>query len=189
MISKLALVLIILPPRHCAGVWAVTSVKAYFVPMAVPLGFKRLAGYIRGENSDNVEIPMALPVVVFPGRPCGSMWSWCKKNVTLAFFLPFDYHEDPPKPDDDSIRIIESPEFTAYVSSKGGPWPMGCRAHALMHALHEDGIELDHPRVLFAHYDPPFRFRHRHDEVWVVERKRGNDTVDGTVSMPWVAAA
>lgn len=38
-----------------------------------------------------MKLNMTVPVVVNAGPECRPKWSWCKRNVTVAFFVPLDY--------------------------------------------------------------------------------------------------
>jgi len=45
-----------------------------------------------------------------------------------------------------------------------------------LQALDAQGVEFDDTHFFFAGYDPPFRLRDRHNEVWVVAPDSGSIT-------------
>jgi hypothetical protein len=138
--------------------------------MASSTGFKRLFSYIEGENEDNVKIPMTAPVVT---KIQASAGPFCKSNFTVAFFVPFDFQEDPPEPINPDVFIFKAPPFTAHVAHSGGfifdDWTVSKMAKRLAEDLDSQGEKYDEDAFMLAGYDPPFRLQNRHTEVWFID--------------------
>jgi hypothetical protein len=152
------------------GVWVATHVQTYAYAMASSTGFKRLFSYIEGENEDNVKIPMTAPVVT---KIQASAGPFCKSNFTVAFFVPFDFQEDPPEPINPDVFIFKAPPFTAHVAHSGGfifdDWTVSKMAKRLAEDLDSQGEKYDEDAFMLAGYDPPFRLQNRHTEVWFID--------------------
>ncbi|KAK9865248.1 hypothetical protein WJX84_003692 [Apatococcus fuscideae] len=139
-------------------------------------GFKALFGYISGKNDEGVKIPMTVPVLTsyLPKRnethPPGPE---AQKNFTISFYLQPKIAEDPPKPLDSRVKIINVPSSKVYVTSFGGyaptPKVLGILKHFIK-ALKDDDVEvsLDSGMIFLAVYDAPFKFFGRHNELWWV---------------------
>jgi hypothetical protein len=155
------------------SVWASTRVEAYTLATAQAAGFKRLFAYISGSNAKNASIPMTAPVLtaVPPAPPAGP---FCAANWTISFLVPAEHRAHPPRPADPAIFISTLPAGSFYVGSRGGwAWEadsaVARAAAALVDAARADGrpASLKKAAVFVAGYDPPFRLRGRHTEVWV----------------------
>ena len=133
---------------------------------------QRLFKYIDGGNEDGVKIPMTSPVLVDMEPSSGP---FCKQNFTVSFFMPFDFQDNPPAPLDDKIFIEEKEDFTVFVAQSGGfrmdDFTLGRMAGALTDALDADGRTYDPSHFYFAGYDPPFRIKDRHNEVWILGKE------------------
>jgi hypothetical protein len=164
--------------QYEAGVWATTKVDTYNYAMASSIGFRRLFDYIGGSNKDEVKIPMTAPVLadVVP-----SQGPFCKQEFSISFFVPFHFQDSPPKPNNPDVTITYTPAQTFYVSEAGGfkldDYSLGKMASALGDALEADGIEFEDDHWYVAGYDPPFRIKDRHTEIWF---KAKND--DGIIA-------
>jgi hypothetical protein len=99
-----------------------------------------------------------------------SQGPFCKQTFTISFFVPFHLHDAPPPPSNPDVTITCSPAFIAYVYEAGGfrfdDYTLGKMASKLGDALDADGIEYEDDHFYVAGYDPPFRFKDRHTEVW-----------------------
>lgn len=127
----------------CAGLWVSTRVESHLYPVATSIGFRRLFGYITGDNEDGVEINMTSPVRVTTMPSSGP---FCKQNFTVSFFVPAEFREvwqglcilesylmynvyyycfnalqaGAPIPTDPNVYLDPSDEVTVYVGSAGG---------------------------------------------------------------------
>ena len=154
--------------RYVEGVWASTRVETYLYAVASPMGFRRLFDYIDEGNELGLKIPMTSPVKIHMEPSCGA---FCKQNFTVSFFMPKDWQDDPPKPLSSDVFIETTEATTVYVKSAGGfrmdDITVANMAHSLAEDLEADGKQFDADSFVFAGYDPPFRLRHRHNEVWL----------------------
>ena len=111
---------------------------------------------------------MTSPVLADVEPSCGP---FCKQNFNISFFVPFAFQDSPPKPTSDDIEIICTPAFTAYVAQAGGfkldEFSIAKMAGSLADALDADGVEYEDDHFYVAGYDPPFRFKDRHTEIWM----------------------
>jgi hypothetical protein len=73
-------------------------------------------------------------------------------------------------PSSDDVEVTCTESFTAYVASAGGfkldDLSIAHMAGALADALDADGIDYQDEPFFVAGYDPPFRLKGRHTEVW-----------------------
>jgi len=153
--------------------WVATSVQSYDLHKAIHHGFLKLYNYIAGDNQLNTRIEMGVPVKVevFPSPttfgPC---------NVTISFFLPYEYQTAPaPKPNDPDVRLVQSFKQKYAVLSFGG---YAFEAEILERLATLSG-HLDNSKVnyhssyfIYAGYDAPWRFFHRHNEVWLALKEK-----------------
>jgi hypothetical protein len=151
-----------------AAVWATTTVDTYAYTLASPVGFKRLFAYISGANEEGVEVPMTAPVLVETAPSCGP---FCKQSFNVSFYVPTQFQEDPPAPREGAVFIHRTEPFTAYVAQTGGflveDYSIARMAGALADALDAQGVEYEEGALGIAGYDPPFRLKERHNEVWL----------------------
>lgn len=112
-------------------------------------GFKRLAGYIFGENEGGQAIAMTAPVQETLGV----------ERPVMAFTMPAEYAlEDLPSPRDASVAIVEVPGRTVASVSFSG-WATGSKVRRmqeqLVTTLEESGIRIIGVPVL-NQYNPPW---------------------------------
>jgi hypothetical protein len=186
-----------LPPYEVRAyersVWASTRVEAHTLVTAQATGFKRLFAYISGANVGNTTIEMTAPVLtaVPSTAPSGP---FCAANFTVSFFVPAAHRTQPPRPLDPAVFISTLPASSFYVTSRGGwAWEadtaVAKAAAAVVKAARADGrpTSLKKGMPLFvAGYDPPFRLRGRHTEVWVTvppEEDGGGDGAGGVAAV------
>ncbi|MBC7457768.1 MAG: heme-binding protein [Bdellovibrionaceae bacterium] len=124
---------------------------------ALKKGFHRLADYIFGKNSSNVEneephsVKMAMTAPVFHEEKDGK---WL-----ISFVIPAKYHiSNVPRPLDTEIHLVEkNPKEVAVVTYSGTNNDEKMREHQASLQLW-----LDHKKIkttsgfYFAQYDPPF---------------------------------
>eukprot|EP00890_Picochlorum_soloecismus_P006538 jgi/Picsp_1/709/NSC_00703-R1_heme-binding protein 2-like len=155
--------------KYKKGLWVSTRVESHLYPVATSIGFRRLFGYITGDNEDGIEINMTSPVRVTTMPSSGP---FCKQNFTVSFFVPTEFHEaGAPIPTDPNVYIDPSDEMTVYVGSAGGfkvdDFSISRMLDALVQDLDQEGVRYQSEPITFAGYDPPFRLRNRHNEVWL----------------------
>lgn len=155
--------------RYRSGVWASTVVETYLYAVASPMGFRRLFDYIDEGNALGVKIPMTSPVRIQVEPSCGV---FCKQNFTVSFYMPKKWQDNPPAPLDKRIFIEETEEMQVYVKSFGGyrvdDMSVANMAKSLAADLDAHGKSYDADSFYMAGYDPPFRLKHRHNEIWMV---------------------
>ena len=162
--------------------WTSTIVTGLEYDAAVSAGFRRLFGYISGQNEVQVKVPMTAPVRV---RVTPGAGPFCESNFTVSFFVPFVKGEpgtqiDAPKPTDPEVfeetdlsaLTVYARSFPGYADEK----KLLAESRTLAAALERDGKkgggggggEGKKSSFFFAGYDSPFRVLGRHNEVWYV---------------------
>ena len=129
-----------------------TRVQADFED-AGNMAFRRLAGYIFGDNAEEQKISMTAPVTMAPESTGeGAYW--------VSFFMPEEYQlGDLPDPDDEMVEIIRMPASKmAVVAYKGGWGEESYEAHKerLMTLLASTGWKVS-GEAIWARYNSPFR--------------------------------
>ena len=123
-------------------------------------GFRKLAKYIFGGNSEKKQIAMTSPVRMDIGET----------NSTMAFVLPSIYNQSTiPKPDDSSIDIITSdPEYVAVLQFGGFANNESINEHKTMleNNLNIKGISF-YGNFRYLGYNPPYQLFGRRNEVIV----------------------
>lgn len=124
-------------------------------------GFRRLAGYIFGGNSEQAEIAMTAPVAT----------TLAGDEAQMAFTMPAEWTmETLPEPEDSNVRLQPVPAFTAAVigfSGRATEKRSADMATQLLTRLAEEGIELRGQTVL-NQYDPPWKLPFlRRNEIMV----------------------
>ena len=123
-------------------------------------GFRKLAKYIFGGNSEKKQIAMTSPVRMDIGET----------NSTMAFVLPSVYNQSTiPKPDDSSIEIITSePEYVAVIQFGGFASNESINEHKTMleNNLNILGISF-YGNFRYLGYNPPYQLFGRRNEVIV----------------------
>lgn len=126
-------------------------------------GFRKLASYIFGGNSDNKSIAMTSPVHMDINESRSSM----------SFVMPANYNkENLPKPNDSSIVIkTTSEEYVAAIRFGGYANDENIKAYStkLAGALKANGIEY-YGDFRFLGYNAPYQFWGRRNEIIVSVR-------------------
>jgi len=114
-------------------------------------GFKVLADYIFGKNTENVRMSMTSPVLVRNGE--------AKSRQSISFVMPFKYTlKTLPKPQDKQIKIEEKKGkiFAAYRFT----WYPSDERVARKKELFKTMLERDNIKpkseIILARYNPPF---------------------------------
>lgn len=114
-------------------------------------GFRTLAGYIFGDNSNSEKMQMTAPVESREAVPDDA--------ITYSFVMERRYTLDTlPTPNNERIRVREKPARIVAVKRYSGRWTEANRARherELMAALESDGIEAL-GAVELARYNSPF---------------------------------
>ena len=119
------------------------------------MGFKRLAGYIFGDNEQDQKMAMTSPVELEPGAetsPDTQYW--------VTFNMPREYSRDElPLPNDSRIQIYEVPEKTLAVLQYKGNWSEErYREHEtlLLSLISENSTWEKQGKPSWSRYNPPF---------------------------------
>jgi hypothetical protein len=123
-------------------------------------GFRKIAGYIFGNNETSTKIAMTSPVHMEIGEEGSSM----------SFVMPSKYSvNNLPKPDDSNVEIHESkPEYVAAIEFGGYVNDATLKRYAeqLQKSLELHNIKpIGHYRYLG--YNPPYQLINRRNEVIV----------------------
>ena len=123
-------------------------------------GFRKIAGYIFGNNESGSKIAMTSPVHMDINN----------RESSMSFVMPsaFDL-EKLPRPSDQSVEIHESPaEYTAAIEFGGYANDEKIQEYAnqLLRALNKKGIKTK-GNVRYLGYNPPYQFVGRKNEVMV----------------------
>jgi hypothetical protein len=123
-------------------------------------GFRRIAGYIFGDNASATKIAMTSPVHM----------DISENGSSMSFVMPSKYNtKNLPKPNDVSVEIHESkPEYAAAIEFGGYVNDATLKKYTeqLQHKLNELNITpIGHYRYLG--YNPPYQLINRRNEVIV----------------------
>lgn len=123
-------------------------------------GFRKIAGYIFGNNESGSKIAMTSPVHMDINN----------RESSMSFVMPsaFDL-EKLPRPSDQSVEIHESlAEYTAAIEFGGYANDEKIQEYAnqLLRALNKKGIKTK-GNVRYLGYNPPYQFVGRKNEVMV----------------------
>ncbi|NBO58337.1 MAG: heme-binding protein [Chitinophagia bacterium] len=121
-------------------------------------GFRRIAGYIFGNNEASAKIAMTSPVRMDINQ----------KNSSMSFVMPSQYElKDLPKPKDASVEIHESPaEYAAVIEFGGFATDEKIKKYVdqLKSVLSEKGINTI-GNFKYLGYNPPYQFIGRKNEI------------------------
>jgi hypothetical protein len=151
-----------------AAKWVSTTVdESMSIHAATIIGFRRLYKYIMGANDRGERIPMTAPVQT---QVAAGEGPWSATNFTISFFIPFSLQDNPPQPSEKNVYIEDRPELKLAVDEFDGFARHGKameKAEQLQGVLDDAGVEYDDDEFSLSQYDPPFRFRNRHNEIWI----------------------
>lgn len=123
-------------------------------------GFRKIAGYIFGNNESGSKIAMTSPVHMDINN----------RESSMSFVMPSEFEiEKLPRPADQSVEIHQSPaEYTAAIEFGGYANDEKIQAYAnqLIQALNKKGIKAI-GNVRYLGYNPPYQFVGRKNEVIV----------------------
>jgi hypothetical protein len=123
-------------------------------------GFRKIAGYIFGNNETSAKIAMTSPVHMDIN----------KDESSMSFVMPAEYDiKSLPRPNDAKVELHQSPpEYAAAIEFGGYANDESISKHAeqLRKSLEEKGIKpIGHYRYLG--YNPPYQLLGRKNEVIV----------------------
>lgn len=123
-------------------------------------GFRKLAKYIFGGNSENKQIAMTSPVHMEIENT----------KSTMSFVLPSGFNKfNLPRPNDSTISIVTSePEYVAVIQFSGFASATNINEYKVLleNALKEKGLAY-HGNFRFLGYNPPYQLLARKNEVIV----------------------
>lgn len=123
-------------------------------------GFRRIAGYIFGNNESSAKIAMTSPVHMDINE----------NNSTMSFVMPSAYQiKDLPKPTDGRVEIHETPaEYAAVIEFGGFATDEKIKKYAdqLKNVLLEKSIKTI-GNFKYLGYNPPYQFIGRKNEIIV----------------------
>lgn len=157
-----------------AQVWAETVVEQSAWKEALNEGFRRLAGYIFGDNAEGERLTMTAPVLGSLSRPASGASAARAEKVSLttplsgamanvadrsvAFVMPADrVLKDLPEPKDSRVKLRVIPERLVAVITFSGDYEGGLperKREVLLSRLRAAGIKT-RGEAMFAGYDPP----------------------------------
>ncbi|XP_037647105.1 heme-binding protein 2 [Sebastes umbrosus] len=140
-----------------------TSICMEFASMGL---FRRLFGYITGNNVDGKQIIMTAPVLIKMPKA-----GYFFKSYTMSFLLPAGFQGKAPQPTDTKVYIEQKPKMKVYAKSFGGWMMTGAlknQASSLATAL--DLVEAEYKEDFYyaVGYNSPMKVFNRHNEVWFV---------------------
>jgi hypothetical protein len=123
-------------------------------------GFRKIAGYIFGDNESSTKIAMTSPVHMDINE----------KESSMSFVMPSKYDaESLPKPNDAKVEIHETPgEYVAAIEFGGFANDASIRKHAdlLKQLLDEKGVKTI-GNFRYLGYNPPYQIIARKNEIVV----------------------
>lgn len=137
----------------------------------------RLFKYITGNNKEQMEIKMTVPVTM-QMKPSENSESL--EYRTMSFFIPFKHQRDAPIPSAGDVSLTVDKPFCAYVKVYGG-WSnrekIESNYKTLAAALKRDGLGDDFSTdgIYSAGYDDPSKLFNRRNEIWLVSKTRTPD--------------
>jgi len=155
--------------KYPASSWVSIDVKLEDgdpVEQAQKYAYDLLKAYFDGKNRNNTKIPHTTPLL---SEIQGSEGP--QLRVTVSFWLPEEYQNDPPLPVETSpIYINKIDETTVTVEEFGGYTEAGRVATLLLaheEELNIQAVEFDGNGYFLAIYDPPYEIFTRHNEIWL----------------------
>lgn len=123
-------------------------------------GFRKIAGYIFGDNESSTKIAMTSPVHMDINE----------KESSMSFVMPSNYDvKSLPKPNDARVEIHQTPgEYAAAIEFGGFANDASIRKHAeeLKQLLDEKGIKTI-GNFRYLGYNPPYQIIARKNEIVV----------------------
>ncbi|CAK8684930.1 unnamed protein product [Clavelina lepadiformis] len=157
--------------------WVSTKVSALTEHEAEEEGFRRLFRYISGENDKRTTMQMTIPVPLqmFAGRCV-----FCKRDFIVSFYIPSEYQENPPIPNDKSVYIDERHGIVLKFGGYARTDQFYYEAYRLSKDLARNKVtKFNRQTMVFTQYNSPFKLFHRRNEVWFLESSSpSSDDID-----------
>jgi len=149
--------------------WVSVSIETYHFRKDIQESLVKLFEYMGGKNSEKEVIDMGVPIAISIKHPEKKHHP---SNITISIYLPNKYqiHRRPPLPSDSQIVIKESPKVKVAVLCFGGyalEEEILDKVGTLTKELERAKLSYENSLFVFALYDSPFHFTHRHNEVWL----------------------
>lgn len=157
------------------GHWVQYNVTDKKYEIAYTKANAALMKYFKGHNKDELTMDLTTPTLAALKLSKDAQES--ERNYVFSMWLdPEDFEEDqdePPKPEDENLKIIEYPETTVFVRTFGGFATESTilnEATALHEELVSDKEEFEDQWVFVAVYDSAIKLLNRHNEVHVMKK-------------------
>lgn len=163
--------------------WVSTTVQGKASKEAGRTAFWKLFRYIQGSNEGEMKIKMTVPVTNSMQLANPGSNTFCKRNFTMSFFIPYKHQEDAPAPTNDDVHLSVVQPFCAYVKVYGGYSNIRKvkeNYEALVKSLKKDHLDSDFSNDTFytAGYDSPMKLFNRHNEIWIVSKTHSPNTTE-----------
>lgn len=149
--------------------WACITVHEDTYEQSICYGFMKIMRFICQQNSAGSYLGMTIPIVTVVRTDESN--TTLSRAVTVAYYLPTPYQNDPPRPYDPDILIEQWPATIVYTRSFTG----ATNELSILHELRSLAEALDCPALgvsdsfIVAGYTNPAA-THRHNEIWFLER-------------------
>ncbi|XP_043930202.1 heme-binding protein 1-like [Protopterus annectens] len=155
--------------QYQAAKWACIKISEGQYEQSICLGFMKLMRYICEQNSLGAYLGMTVPIVTVVRT--NELRTGLSLTVTVAYYLPEQFQEQPPEPYDTEIVIEDWPATVAYTRSFSG----ATDEETIMREINLFTELLDSPELhlndtyIIAGYTNPAA-PSRHNEIWFLYR-------------------
>ncbi|XP_028677545.1 heme-binding protein soul3 [Erpetoichthys calabaricus] len=149
--------------------WACITVHEKQYEQSICLGFMKLMRYICEQNSTGTYLGLTIPVVTIVHTE--ESRTVLSQAVTVAYYLPLEFQNQPPQPNDTEIMIQEWPTTIVYSRTFRGT----TNEQSILHEINMLAEALDFSEIcledsfIMAGYTNPAA-RNRHNEIWFLRR-------------------
>ncbi|XP_034714992.1 heme-binding protein soul3 [Etheostoma cragini] len=152
------------------GYWACITMHEDTYEQSICYGFMRLMRYICQQNTLGDYLGMTLPIITVVRT--NENHSVVAHDVTVAYFLPYEYQAQPPQPQDDEITIELWPATTVYTRPFTGPTnevTIINQINAMVEQLDSPGAYVNDSFIVAGYTNPAHI--NRQNEIWFLERR------------------
>ncbi|XP_005992749.1 heme-binding protein soul3 [Latimeria chalumnae] len=149
--------------------WACVKVHEEKYEQSICLGFMKLMQYICQQNSSGLYLGITVPIVTVVHT--NESRSELTRSVTIAYYLPAQFQDQPPQPFDTDIVIKEWPATIVYTRTFSG----ATNEDTIMYEINLLAEILDSPELslqdtfIVAGYNNPAA-ANRHNEIWFLHK-------------------